>query len=187
MSARRALKILMACMACAALAAATSVIPISLQQLTQRASTVVEARAQNSWSQWNPQHTLIFTYTRFAVMKALKGETPQTIVVRQMGGKVGTLRQTVAGVRSWRPGEESMLFLRPSAEGNGVMAIVGLMQGDFRITRTATGVTASNGVPQSRQYDVKQYQRGSATPEIYTGEAMPLRQLESQVAGMVAK
>jgi len=161
--------------ALAAIASATSIIPISLEQLSKRADLVVEARAINSHSEWNAQHTDIYTFTRFAVTKTLKGASTKEVTVRQLGGKVGHIRQTVAGVRGWQPGEESVLFLR-SSEAGGVMSVVGLMQGNFRITHLNGKAVASNGVP-----DVKAYNAGSSSPIAYSDSAMVLEQLEARV------
>ena len=54
--------------------------------MTQAASTVVEAHALNSWSAWNPQHTMIYTYTRLQVTNTLKGSPESYILVKQIGG-----------------------------------------------------------------------------------------------------
>src|SRR3954471_12066643 len=111
-------------------ALATSVVPIAVEELARRADSVVEARAVASWSQWESDH-LIYTYTRFAVSRALKGGAAGSVVVRQMGGSAGGYTQKVVGIRHWTPGEEAVLFLRPSEARGGVMAVVGLMQGNF--------------------------------------------------------
>ncbi len=103
---------------------ATSVIPMSVEQLTSAATQVVRARAISSESRWNDAHTLIFTFTRFARVETWKGEAGAEFTVRQMGGRVGNIEQKVSGVRRWNAGDEAVLFLRPSEAGGGVMAVV---------------------------------------------------------------
>ena len=155
---------------------ATSIKPISVETLTQRSELVVEARAERSWAQWNPQHTLIYTYTRFATGHTLKGTAPPEFTVRQMGGSAGGYMQHVAGLRYWLPNEEAVLFLRPSEE-RGVMSVVGLMQGNFMIARSPEGVGfASNGVP-----GVEIYAPGQQGAQEYSGARIPLRELERRV------
>ena len=61
-----------------ALLSATTIVPVSVERLTRESSHIVEARASQSWSQWNSQHSLIFTYTRFQVARTLKGQAPAT-------------------------------------------------------------------------------------------------------------
>ncbi len=154
---------------------ATSIVPMSVEQLTAAAQMVVEGRALEQWSQWGSSDHLIYTYTRFAVSSTLKGSAPHTIVVRQMGGTAGGYTQIVSGVRHWQPGDEAVLFLRPSVANDGSLAVVGLMQGNFRVVRAADGsVTAGNGVPS-----VSILKDGSAAT--FTGFHMPLSELEQRV------
>lgn len=160
----------------AALAGATTVIPMSVEQLTHASSNVVRARAARSWSEWNPQHTAIFTYTQFAIESQLKGTAPATLVVKQPGGIVGGTEQKVSGVRQFAGKERTVLFLRPSIAADGTMVVVGLMQGHFRVEQTAEGAVASNGVP-----DVKAYNSASGTVSAFEGGRMPLRELEQRV------
>ena len=58
------------------LASATTVIPMSVEKLVSASSHVVEATAVQAWSEWNPQHSIIFTYTKFQVTRHLKGQVP---------------------------------------------------------------------------------------------------------------
>src|SRR6267378_8466305 len=131
-----------------ALLSATTIVPVSVERLTRESSHIVEGQASQSWSQWNSQHSIIFTYTRFQVIRALKGQAPLTIVVKQPGGSAEGYTQKVAGVRHWRTGDQAVLFLRPSQEMDGTLEVTGLMQGNFLVHKNATGETmVSNGVP----------------------------------------
>src|ERR1700674_5765152 len=100
---------------------ATTIVPVSVERLTGESSHVVEGQASQSWSQWNPQHSLIFTYTRFQVARTLKGQAPATIVVKQPGGSAEGYTQKIAGVRHWRAGDQAVLFLRPSQDMDGTL------------------------------------------------------------------
>jgi hypothetical protein len=162
--------------ALSAAAWATTVIPIPVEELSRRATLIVEARALNSRSEWNAQHTLIFTYTTFQVTSTLKGASAPQIIVRQIGGKVDHTVVRVAGVQQWTPGEESVLFLRPSAADAGVMAVVGLMQGDYRVARINGATLVSNGVPKMKSYESE----AMPAPSV-SGGAMTLEQLEARV------
>lgn len=154
---------------------ATTIIPVSVERLTQESSHVVEARVVSSESKWNPQHTLIFTYTRIEVIKTLKGANQPSVTVKQIGGSAEGYTQKVAGVRYAKPGEESVLFLRPSAQQDGTFEITGLMQGSFAVQKSVNGtILVSNGVP-----GVSAYQQGSTGQ--YTGTHMQLQELETRV------
>ena len=160
-----------------ALLSATTIVPVSVERLTRESSHIVEGQALESWSQWNPQHSLIFTYTRFQVARALKGQAPVTIVVKQPGGSAEGYTQKIAGVRHWKAGDQAVLFLRPSQEMDGTLEVTGLMQGNFLVHKSDTGeIMVSNGVP-----DVSAYQAASNAVTQYRGSGMRLDELESRV------
>jgi hypothetical protein len=162
---------------------ATTVVPMGVEALTRASTQIVEARAIQSSAQWNPEHTLIFTYTRFEVSRTLKGEAPKAILVRQLGGTVDGITQKVAGVRHWRPGEEAVLFLQPSTLPDGALVVSGLMQGNFLVSRTPDGQAfVSNGMPEA-------FQTQAASGEVtsFRGSTMRLDELESRIQKAVTK
>jgi hypothetical protein len=133
---------------------ATTVVPMSVEQLTMSSTQIVRARAITSQSSWDAEHAHIYTFTSFESLEDLKGARSSQLVVRQMGGRVGNIEQRVAGVRRWQAGDESVLFLRPSEVGGGVMAVVGLFQGNFAVKRNMLSeAVVMNGVPDAMQYD----------------------------------
>jgi hypothetical protein len=155
----------------------TTVVPLSVERLTQISTHVVEGRATESWSQWNPAHTVISTYTKFQVLRTLKGQAPEVVVVRQLGGRVEGINQRVAGVRAWRTGEQAVLFLRPDSLPNGGYVVTGLMQGNFLVRRDAKGeIQVSNSMS-----GVSSYQAATGQISDYKGREMRLQDLESRV------
>jgi hypothetical protein len=156
-------------------ALATTVVPMSIERLTDASTHVIVGVAGESHSQWNPQHTQIITYTNFRVTRALKGAAPATIVVKQLGGSADGYQQKVAGVRSLKPGEQAVLFVHPSQANDGTVVITGLMQGNFSIVASQTGeATVTNGVAGVEQFSTK-------TVGHFAGAHMRLSQLESMV------
>lgn len=177
----RITRVVWCCLLLAGLASATTIIPMSVEKLTQSSSHVLQGRALETWSEWNPQHTLIFTYTKFQVAKVLKGQAAGVVVVKQPGGTVGEIAQRVFGVRYLRPGEESVLFLRPAAERDGTLVITGLMQGNFAVRKSKSGEElVSNGVPEVSEYSVSTQQISA-----YRGNQMRLQDLQMRVAKAV--
>lgn len=157
------------------IAVATTVKPLSIERLTRASSDVVLARAESQWVEWNAQHTLMHTYTRFRVSRAIKGGAAQTYTVRQMGGRADGLEQKIIGVRSWRVGEEAVLFLHPSQEQPGSHVVTGLMQGDFRLVREQKETYVTNGVPGVEALS------DSGKHETFAGTRLTLRALEQRV------
>lgn len=156
----------------------TSVIPMSVEQLSVASTRIVRARALSSESMWNADHTQIYTFTHFQPLESLKGATTSEFVVRQMGGRVGNIEQKVSGVRRWQSGEESVLFLRPSEVGQGVMAVVGLFQGNFAVQRKASAEPiVTNGVADAMQYD-----RATGSASHFRAAQLTLRELRQRVS-----
>lgn len=155
---------------------ATTIRPMSVEDLTRSANFVVEGRAVDAWSDWNAERTVIYTYTRFAVSRSLKGSPASSIVVKQAGGVKDGLKQTLFGVRHFQVGENAVLFLRPSEMPDGTLVVVGLMQGNFRMIRSASGQTlVANGVADAHAMT----SNGKITA--FSGSNLTLEQLESRV------
>ena len=172
---KRALSAFVILFGCIA-AVATTIVPMSVEDLTRASSDVVEGRALHSWTSWNAQHTLIYTYTTFQVSRTLKGRSADVVTVKQPGGTADGYTQKVAGVRQFQEGEDALLFLRPSAAADGTQVVVGLLQGNFRIARTTAGETlVSNGVVEAQQYD-----HGRVQP--FNGASMRLEEAEARIA-----
>ena len=122
----------------AAAAQATTLARMSLDELVRAARVVVRARCLSSGSDW--QGGEIWTRTRFEVLESFKGSVPQQITVRLIGGRVGHIVSRVAEVPRFRPGEEVVLFLEPTAAGE--LSVTGWAEGTFRIARDARSGTA---------------------------------------------
>ncbi len=127
--------LLAALQGCARLtASATTLERMSVAKMTQVAQLVVRARCVTNSSAWHDGE--IWTFTSFTVEDAWKGApsgAAQRLTVRLLGGSVGNLSSTVSGVPRFRPGEEVILFLQPTARGD--YSIVSWVQGTFRIHR----------------------------------------------------
>lgn len=162
------------------LVSATTIIPMSVEQLASKATAVVEAQAISSESRWNAEHTRIYTYTKFRLAKTLRGYAARLITVKTWGGSAEGYTQKIAGVRaSWPEGERAVLFLRPSLEHDGTMVVVGLMQGDFRVLEENGTTFVSNGVGAGEM--VEALNPATQSIEHYTGAKMTIDQLEQRV------
>jgi hypothetical protein len=148
---------------------------MSVEDMTRAATDVVEARAVSSRAAWNEQHTLIYTYTTFQVTQVLKGGPAQEIKVKQPGGTAGGYTQKVSGVHHAQNGEEALLFLRPSAAGDGTYVVVGLVQGNFRMIRPSDGrAMVTNGMAGAKAL------QGGTVSE-FTGSPMKLTEAEARI------
>jgi hypothetical protein len=162
---------------------ATTVVPMSVERLTHASTHVLFAQAVESSTQWNADHTLIFTLTKFRVTRTLKGQAAKEVIVKQMGGRAGAYEQKVAGVRHWQDGEQAVLFVHPSQAGDGTLVVTGLMQGNFRVTSSSAAQEplVTNGV-----MGVDELNTQAGTVQHFAGSKLPLSRLESIVRDAVA-
>ena len=56
---------LLAMLMASLIASATTVIPMTIERITQSSTLVAEGRAIDVRSEWNAEHTIIYTYTHF--------------------------------------------------------------------------------------------------------------------------
>lgn len=112
----------------AAFCGATTLEKLTVEQMAQKATAVVRARATvSSTVQRGP---VIYTVYRLQVSEVLKGALPAAEVYVP-GGAYGRYRQSIAGSPVLAPGVEYVLFLWASPRG--LVQVIGLSQGVFEI------------------------------------------------------
>jgi hypothetical protein len=123
-------------------ATATTLARMSVAQMSHAAHAIVRARCVENSVGWDAGE--IWTFTSFEVQEVWQGSAPARITVRLLGGRVGNLTSSVAGVPRFRSGEEVVLFLERTPRGD--FSVVSWEQGTFRIRRET--VTGSESVTQ---------------------------------------
>lgn len=134
---------------------ATTVLPMNLSQLTERAQTIFYGRALNNTVKYDQTSGQIVTYTEFAVIDTIKGTLQypekQRHIIKQLGGTLPANQQSgrlhalrVHGVPRFQTGTEYILFL-PAPSKLGFCSPIGLQQGRFTV-QTIQGIRqVSNG------------------------------------------
>ncbi len=129
-------RVLAAASLAASVARASTLVSMSLEQLTEASSDIVQGRVAGQTDRWNDAHTQIVTLTSIKVEEAYKGNPTSTVVIEQMGGTVGNVSAFVPGEMTFNPQGEYVLFLEPAAAGS-YYRLVGMTQGAYRIYRDA--------------------------------------------------
>jgi hypothetical protein len=124
-------------------ARATTLLRMSLAQMSQTANLIVRAQCTGGRTEWDGGE--IWTLTTFRAEEIWRGAmaAPQ-FRVRLIGGRAGNFTSSVSGVPRFRPGEEVVLFLEKT--GRGDFTVVSWEQGTFRIGRD--GATGAENVTQ---------------------------------------
>jgi hypothetical protein len=116
-------------------AQATTLVHLSLEQLSQASSEIVRGRVIGQEARWNSSHTRILTFTTIEIERTLKGTPRHLMVIEQPGGSMGNIRVRVAGTVSFRAGSSYFLFLEPTDANASGHRLVGMAQGAYRIYR----------------------------------------------------
>ena len=170
-------------------ARATVLIPLSLQQVTERANLIFQGRVTNVEVRVDEVSQRVATYTTFAVQDVIKGKTGATHTIKQVGGQLpgSKVALRIHGVPRFNLGEDYVVFL-PAPSRLGFSSPVGLSQGAF-------SVVDNNGA-----LVVRNHYRGATTPSAArpavstaSGTARPaprftgLDNFKSTIRNMVAK
>ena len=115
----------------AVIAGATTLKPLSFDELARQSTAVARLRCLDSRSAW--LNGEIWTDTRFALLELHKGALPAVVTVRTLGGRAGSLYSRVDESPTFRPGEELYLFLW--TKSGEPYRVLGWSQGTFRISR----------------------------------------------------
>lgn len=119
-------------------AAASTVVAMSLEQMSERAETIFVGRVTGTRADWNGERTRIYTYVTLEVDRYLKGGSGSKVAtVRLLGGRVGPYLAMVPGTPRFDAGEEVLLFCAGS--GGRIPTVVGLSLGKFTIATDASG------------------------------------------------
>jgi hypothetical protein len=122
----------------AGVADATTMLPLDLKGLSERAERVVVATVEESTSAWTPDHSAIYTEVALRVVRPVKGgDKPlDRLLVRREGGTVDGIGMRVHGAAQFEPGEEVLVFL----ERRGAATyVVGMAQGKLPISTRSDG------------------------------------------------
>ncbi len=153
----------------------TTLVRMSLEQLSQAATEIVRGRVVSQESRWNPEHTRIVTLTSVAVDQVMKGAPPSTVVVQQLGGTVGNIRVRVAGTVPFHTQGDYLLFLETANPERSRFLVVGMRQGAYQIYHDATTHEERVIRPFYNLYEGGQGPAGS-------GQTMPFSGFRQQIS-----
>jgi hypothetical protein len=161
-------------------ALATTLVPMSVEQLAHTARAVVRGRVIKQESGWNANRTQMLTFTTIAVLETMKGNPPRELVVEQPGGQMGNTRVYVAGTVTFQLLTDYVLFLEPSKTEPSHYRVVGMAQGAYQIRRD-TRTRMEYVVPPFREAFQETVPGESAAGRKARAPAIPLSQFRQQV------
>lgn len=113
-------------------AEATTMVPLSVEQMVDLSSTVVRGKVTNVWTEPDTNTRSVWTYAQIEVERVFKGEaTSDILVLEQPGGVWGSSETIVEGVARFSVGEEGYFFVESLDSGRSVTA--GMFQGKYNV------------------------------------------------------
>ncbi|HUS37563.1 MAG TPA: hypothetical protein VM680_19600 [Verrucomicrobiae bacterium] len=114
---------------------ATTVIPPTFEEMTDRAEVIFVGKVVSLRSEWRGVGTqrAIFTLVEFEKTETLKGDPGRSITLQFLGGTVGEATLEVGGVPKFKVGDRELLFV--AKNGVQVCPIVGVFHGKFGVRK----------------------------------------------------
>ncbi|MBQ27522.1 MAG: hypothetical protein CMH81_05200 [Nitrospiraceae bacterium] len=103
---------------------------LTLDQMIANATVIFVGQCLTSRSQEDLHFGRTVTVAEFEVVEALKGRLGETHTVKQYGGTVESKSHRIAGMPTYTPGEDVILFLYGESQ-YGFTSPVGILQGKF--------------------------------------------------------
>jgi hypothetical protein len=125
---------------------ATSVLPISLEQLSIRAHLIFYGKVIRNEVRIDEQSGRIATFTEFEIIDLIKGKAGRTHTIKQIGGHMKDSNTIVHihGVPEFVTGSKYVVFL-PNKSKLGFSSPLGLQQGSFDVATVNGEQIVSNG------------------------------------------
>ena len=117
---------------------ATSVRPMTLDDIVGSAAIAFEGTCISNRTQFDSATNMVVTYTLFEVNDVLKGTVPSSYEIKQIGGRTETMSYEVHGIPTFTPGQNYVVFLA-GVSASGFSSPMGLGQGSFDVAVGASG------------------------------------------------
>src|SRR5689334_22141795 len=132
---RRIASTLLICLLVIAPGRATTVVPLSFEQLVNESASVVYGRVTDVRSQWTDDRRFIESIVSIEILKGMKGGAQETVSFTVPGGHVGRYVNVIPGAPVFTAGDLAVFFL--TARGPRLPVTTGLTQGVYRVQRDA--------------------------------------------------
>ena len=130
---RRFVTIMLICLLPAIPGFATTLVPLSFEQLVSESASVVYGRVVDVRSQWTADRRFIESVVSIEILKGMKGSARESMSFTVPGGQVGRYRNVIPGAPTFSAGDLAVFFL--TAQGPRLPVTTGLTQGIYRVQR----------------------------------------------------
>src|SRR6185436_16037663 len=132
---RRTVSIVLICFCLVIPGYATTVVPLSFEQLVNESQSVVYGRVSDVRAQWTADRRFIESVVTIEILRGIKGGARESIEFTVPGGQVGRYLNLIPGAPSFIRGDVAVFFL--TAQGARLPVTTGLTQDIYRVRRDA--------------------------------------------------
>lgn len=161
-------------------ASATSVIRMSVADMTDRAEVIVHGRCVRKQARMGKDDEIVTDIT-LEVFEAVKGELGRSFEFTVYGGVLPERGSAIAGAPTYKTGEELLVFLGP-VNDRGLRMVIGLAQGKYTIRRERGQTLAFRNLQGLSLVDAKTGETSEAEPE----QGVPFEELLARVKARLA-
>lgn len=112
---------------------ATTVVPLSFEQLVNESSSVIYGRVSDVRAQWTADRRFIESVVTVEILRGMKGSARESVAFTVPGGQVGRYLNVIPGAPSFVSGDLAVFFL--TSQGARLPVTTGLTQGIYRVQR----------------------------------------------------
>jgi hypothetical protein len=143
MSRRRVASLVLLFLAASA-ASASTILPLKLEDLANRAESIVIGTVADVTPRFNEARSLILSDVTLAVDETIAGASVSYVTVSEYGGRVGDVELVVPGLPRFERGDRVMLFV--CRDALGLPRTCGAAQGRLRVVEGGDGTLRAVGV-----------------------------------------
>jgi hypothetical protein len=131
--------------------AASTLIPRTLEELSERAEVIVVGTVAEQEARFNDERTLILTHTTIDVQETIAGPPAAVLELSEYGGRVGQQGFAVPGMPRYKEGQQVLLFL--CRDALGLLRTCGATQGRMLVRTLEDGSTRASGAMAGQPVD----------------------------------
>ena len=158
-------------------ALATTLMGLSISDLTHGSDLVVRGVVSASRCEKDAKSGRLYTYTTIVPSTAYKGRSAKSLTLRQIGGSWQGMEQWIPGTPRLRVGQDLVLFLLCE---NDLYFLKGMSQGLFEVV-SENGVLMAVQNMNGASIVAKDAISGRLLPETREEERLPLADLQKQI------
>ncbi len=119
---------------------ATTFGPISLVAQLKESASVFHGKIHGRKVEMEPYVKRPYTYWGLSVLEQLQGQRASSeITIRSPGGEIGNIGYRIPGSADFSEGEEVVIMVHDTREGDNVKEVVGLASGKYTVKENARG------------------------------------------------